>query len=435
MSKRLGATWWREAIARMRAPFGPRAAKGFALLGGAAGALGIPGCFDEFPAPAEPTQAAADAETDAHTVAAIDLQRAKGWNALADQPLELEGALAVDVDGRDGWRDGATLAAALAPSRSELAPFYVPTLMQALAGPDGASLRAAMSPVLTMEMNRAYAKGRALRSLFEQAGPPRETADTAVVLDLPGAESVAVSAALADRLDPVYVFDNWPHPAGVVPSQQTLGAALYYRPLLERLRAARTSSAAPLFVLDADRSAAYEDDATQFDNRYLAKVPTAQRLAALGVRHLLYVVPSAEQTHEQDDLNEAFLEYQSAGIDVKLLAMSDFEEDVTDPLDPEEQPPSNLTLAVYFWGGSPLAHACFWDHYHWHAPVHPNHVALPVPSRVARGFDFRVAQRPTMSVHTPGIGRVTFRVGRATGSFVGVGRSGSFGRFHGGFSS
>jgi hypothetical protein len=298
-----------------------------------------------------------------------------------------------------------------------------------MAGPDGASLRAAMRPVLTQDMNRTYAQARALRSLFDQAGFP---SDTAVILDLPGAESVAASAALADRFDPVYAFDNWPHPAGVVPSQQTLGAALYYRPALVRARAVRPSGAPPLFVLDSERLAPYEDEQSQFDNRYLAKVPTAERLASLGVRHVLYVTASSEQQVEQDDLNEAFLEYQAAGVDVKLLPLSDFVDE--DEIE-EGRPAPNYAVAVYFWGGTPYAHACFWDHYGWYAPIHSVRIASPVPVRVARGFEYRAAARPIFSLRTPGLGQVTFRVGRATGAFVGVGRSGSFGRFHGGFSS
>jgi hypothetical protein len=222
----------------------------------------------------------------------------------------------------------------------------------------------------------------------------------------------------------------------VVPSQQALGAALYYRPALERARAARPSGAPPLFVLDADRLADYEDDQTQFDNRYLAKVPTAERLAALGVRHVLYVTESSQQRVEQDDLNDAFLDYQAAGIDVKMLALSDFTDEEEDQLGPDLVPAApNYAASIYFWGGSPYAHACFWDHYRWYAPIHPVRIASPVPVRVARGFEYRAWARPIMSWRTTRLGQVTFHVGRSTGAVVGVGRSGSFGRFHGAFSS
>ena len=50
--------------------------------------------------------------------------------------------------------------------------------------------------------------------------------------------------------------------------------------------------------------------------------PTAEQLAALGVRHVLYV--SADATQELDDLNAALVAICQKGIDVKMVALGDF---------------------------------------------------------------------------------------------------------------
>ena len=64
-------------------------------------------------------------------------------------------------------------------------------------------------------MALAHRRGEALLLAAHREGACRT--DVALVLDLPGPEAVAVAAALAPCFDPVFVFDNWPHPLGVVP--------------------------------------------------------------------------------------------------------------------------------------------------------------------------------------------------------------------------
>src|SRR6185369_2349744 len=110
-----------------------------------------------------------------------------------------------------------------------LAPYFVPTLFQSLIGsPSGARLRQQLYPVWSEPMRAANARGEALLDLAAAPGAPH---DVALVLDLPGPQSVALAAALAPAFAPVFLFDNWPHPNGVVPAHQTLGAAVYERPL------------------------------------------------------------------------------------------------------------------------------------------------------------------------------------------------------------
>jgi hypothetical protein len=370
------------------------------------------------------------------TMDALELQRREGWNVgHTGATLRFPNASAVDIDGSAGWRDAlGRLALELAPAQATLAPFYVPTLFQSPADPGSASLRAALTPLSPAPENRDVLRGAAIRSLFADAQTPQ---DVAVILDVPGPTSVALAAGMAPGFDPVFVLDNWPHPQGVVPSHLTLGAVLYYRPLFMRLRSARTARAPPVFVLDRNRLARYTDEETQFDNRYVARLPTATNLQSLGIRRLLYVAPDQSDMHELDDLNADFVAFRDASIDVKVMPLSDL------------MPPAQPTAQShgYYYGGHAYTHFLFWQTYGWHssAPGRPaltQRTASPLP-QISRGAEYRPAPRPTIfSSRTlgggagigkqkpSGFGRVSVRTSRSTGAVTAVrtGRSGSFGR-------
>jgi len=235
----------------------------------------------------------------------------------------------------------------------------------------------------------------------------------------------------------VFVFDNWPHPSGVVPAHLTLGAALYFLPTFERERLGRLAGTAPMFVLDRQRLAPYADDASRFDNRYFAGLPAPEELRAAGIRHVLYVTPDQQVTMEADDLNDDLVALDQGGIDVKMLALSDFSEtplpgwlDDASPL----CPPAPLAGPVrYYFGGSPTTHGCFTWWYGWGMPsLSPSGGAhaIPVPASLAPRCQFRPVPRPGgpfPRMHRGGWA--------SSGGHMGfVGRSGSLGRAHGGFS-
>ena len=285
-------------------------------------------------------------------------------------------------------------------------------------------------------MALASRRGEALLSLLAENGVCRS--DVAVVLDLPGPEAVAVAAALAPCLDPVFVLDNWPHPMGVVPAHLTLGAALYFLPSFERDRAGRPATAAPVFVLDRQRFAPYTDDAGQFDNRYMVGLPPAETLQAAGIRHLLYVTPDDRVALESDDLNDDLVAIDASGIDVKLLALSDFSER---PLpDFPELPscgPPPLLLGPgpqFYFGGSPGSHGCFSFWYGWRPPPPLGTQGGPtirIPIRLAPRCRYRPAPRATFPAAShaarPGGG---WRGTPGHAWSGGFGRSGSLGRMH-----
>jgi hypothetical protein len=334
---------------------------------------------------------------------ALTLQENEGWDVGGDdRPLKLEGASPVDAFGSYGWRvEEVDLYARLQPARNALLPYYVPTLFQSLVGPGSDRLLAQIRPSHTTAMDEDFGRGLALRQLFEQAGFPN---DTAIVVDAPGARSVAIAAALADRFDPVFEFGNWPHPLGVVPAQDTLAASLFYLPIFESTRSMRALDAPPVFVLDSNRLLPYRDADKQFDNRYLAQIPSAEQLAQLGIHHVLYV--NSDGQAELDDLNGALVDLCARGIDVKVAALSDFqrgdapEPDAEHPAMAEDDAPSWVFDVDWFWyGGDAAWQVAFWEDYGWYhpprvvwlGPIHKRRCVTVGPPRALRKHNMSLA--------------------------------------------
>ena len=432
----VGARWWQESLRASADPISRRRAlQALLVLGGSAAVFGL---------------VAALSGSDDHvdiSMDSLELQKREGWN-VGEQgaALRFPASSGLDVDGSRSWSERLpALAADLAPAQSSLMPFYVPTLFQSVGAPGAVTLRSALTPVAPGPENRDFLRGQGILSLFKAVQMP---VDTAVILDLDGPSSVAVAAGLASGFEPVFVFDNWPHPRGVVPSHLTLGSAVYWRPAFLRARGERASAAPPVFVLDRNRLARYVDEDGEFDNRYVAKLPTAENLRSLGIRHLLYVTPSKSDLRELDDLNDEFVELAGASVDVKVLPLTDLDAAPAVRAATTSSPPT-----AYYYGGYPHTHLWFWTSYGWYAPRPaarlPPAASLPAPAppspppNVSRGAAYRPALRPTIfSSRTlgtgsgvgkqkpSGFGRVSVRASKSTGAITGIrsARSGSFGR-------
>ena len=378
-------------------------------------------------------------ETDTGTAqAALEMQRNDGWSVGDEgQPLAFPGGQSVDITGGAGWQQGLTsMAPRLAPAEPRWQPYYAPALFQSLEALRSADLRLVIRPVYTGEMAIAWNRGEALLSVLIEAGVCRN--DVALVLDVPGPEAVALAAALAPCFDPVFLFDNWPHPNGVVPAHLTLGAALYFLPAFERARAGRSPVAAPMFVLDRQRLLPYSDEAGLFDNRYFAGLPAPEALQAAGIRHVLYVTPDQQVTMDADDLNGDLVALDQSGIDVKMLALSDFSETpLPGWLDdaPLTCPPAPLMGPGphYYFGGSPATHGCFSWWYGWRIPnlfVSGGHLAA-IPSSLAPRCRFHPTLRAPAAMS--GVHAGPGWRAAPVGPHLGFGRGGSMGRAHGGF--
>ena len=449
-----GARWWNEAMAKTGA-WAPRAddparreviAK--VLMGAGLVAFGFfrySGC------------SGGGDDGVVETLDAIDLQRRTSWDVGDDRRgLTVSDGWTKDVDDSDRWQAALAsghLAELFAPE-GRLRPFYSPTLFQVPDHQAGRSIARYLTPIQNAAMDDAYARGRALAEMFEAAGRPT---DTALVIDLPGPEAVALAAGLADLFAPVFMFDNWPHPRGVVPSHRTLDAALYYLPRFERVAAKRPWSAPPAFVLDANRLAHYRDAASDFDNRYVVSLPSRASLAELGVTHLMYVT-ERDPVQESDDLNGALAAYDVEGLAVRAVATADFQPDpegavvgrVAVPA-PDAGVARSVSRRFHYGGGGYHAggyhgggHIAFWRDYGWYQASRPDgarpsksakSAPAPIPP-ASRASSYRPVARATMFANRaigPGVvkpswfGRITTRVPGSASSY-GRGRSGSFGR-------
>lgn len=321
----------------------------------------------------------------------------------------------------------AQLAADLRPADPALVPLYRPTLFQAFGAPAADDFTRQFRFVCTTSMQRAFAQGAAVRELIEMLEQPRQWA---LIVDLPGPDSAAFTAGLAPAVAPVFLFGNWPHPRGVVPAHQTLGAVMYYR---TRLLPPKDGAPRPAaLVLDRDRLRPYANEPDRFDNRYAAALPTAAQLQQLGVKQLLYVVPEDAEERELDDLNARFVEYRSAGLEVKMLGLKDLlpapagsPQAVAGRTDNRD---AYYGGSRFWWGGGPSYHGWFWNHYG--AASRPFGGIPERPPRSAFGSGYTPSRRTTSFDGISRLGRTTTPGSGSSGSSRSSG--GSWGRSSGG---
>jgi hypothetical protein len=166
--------------------------------------------------------------------------------------------------------------------------------------------------------------------------------DTAVVIDLPGADSIRLALELA-RLGyrPVPIINASPGPFGLQlnllsqPNRSTPSAVVVLdmsslvREICEgtpRVGALTlTSDAPPAFVLDSSRlkgTNPLRDD--MFDNRWMVfpqDFPSAKFLAERKIKRVTVV--QSEKTQPQEDLSHVLLRWQDAGIEILAKANGD----------------------------------------------------------------------------------------------------------------
>lgn len=379
------------------------------------------------------------------------LQKKEGWNVgSTDKFLSFDGSSLTDSQGKNltGY-DPNYLISVYQPRDSQWQPYFVPTLIQSLSQK---SLNGQMRPVFNPQMRETYQRAEALRNLISQTPNPSQTL---IISELPGPQSIALGAAMADTAKLVPAFDNWPHPLGVVRSHETLGAMAYYAGEIDEKRSKLKDNAPAILLLDSNRLTAYTDQDTQFDNRYLAKLPPADQLKQRGVQQVIYLVKDENQKEELDDINSDLVEWQKQGINVRMLRMSEFKP-VDEPVQTTVAGATTSTVQRhYYYGGAPWASWLFFSHYGYGYPRdygvyrdgRYNSVPRPTTGQTYNSPNYRPASRPTVfssarvggasgvgTTRPSGFGRTSVRMssdGRVTGTRTG--RSGSYGRSGGGW--
>jgi len=200
-----------------------------------------------------------------------------------------------------------------------------------------------VSPALFAQIDYAKGDNPALADVPELPWhEPKARPDTAVVIDLPGADSVRLALALAWRgYRPVPIINASPGPIGLQlnllsqPTRSTPSAVVVLdmsslvREICQgtpRMRALTfTSDAPPAFVLDSLRlkgTNPLRDDI--FDNRWMVfpqDFPSAKFLAEQEINHVTVV--QTEKTQPQEDLSHVLLRWQEAGIEILSKASGD----------------------------------------------------------------------------------------------------------------
>lgn len=323
----VGARWWHQGLLDEEARMSRRQAMvGIATATGVVAAVaGLAGlAFLDGP----------EETTVAHRESLV-MQRVYGWDFGArGTPLVFDGKSTTPFV----RADLAKLPVLMTPNPGPFAKYHVPTLLESLSaapaarlpdpgdgGPpaDGVPFKKlvdVIEPIYTPAMQEAYAAGEELVRLLQGR------TDLAVVVDMPGPQSVAFAAGAASAFEPVLLFDNWPHPKAVVPSHVALAALAYYQPRFAETKTRKT--AMPLFVLDRSRLSPYSENSALFDNRYYAKMPKLSSLSKDGIKSLLYVVASPASLPEPDDLNPIFAQPKpETGIDLRAVALADLKAD------------------------------------------------------------------------------------------------------------
>ena len=313
----VGASWWNEALRKEERSHSRRA---FLIAGGVL-AAGVGVVAAVYAA----VESASTQEGSRHS---LEMQEQYGWSFGATTEHLVYDEPAVGTFPVPLLR---TLPDDLRPRSAALAPFFVPTLFQSSLALPKTNLPDEPLPTRTVSdeltpLENADAKSQESRGRSFAATMQPAPRNVAVIVDLPGPEAVAFAAGAAGTFAPVFTFDNWPHPRGVVPAHKTLATAAGYQPMFVAAASSRASNAPPLFVLDSQRLAPYDGSNTHFDNRYLARLPSPDALHQLGYPHVLYICPAAYQVQELDDLNDLFVAYAARGLKVHALGAGAFSE-------------------------------------------------------------------------------------------------------------
>lgn len=441
--EKIGTEWWEEKINRRQA--NKKVAQ--IVAGGAIVATMGAGIW---------LAASSDSDDDDDEVQfdSNELQKKNGWNVgSTDKHLSFTKQYVVEKDSllSDKWREfmqPEKLIEAYRPDGSPFLPYSAPTLAQSLSE---SSLKDEMKLCFSPEMALAYSRGLGVKALI---GENKNNENILLFVDISGAEAVAFGAAIADVANLITTFDNYPHPIGVVPSHLTLSAMIYYAAEVLEKKKSTSKKLINVFLCDCDRFLQEINEDTQFDNRYMVKIPTIEDLKKNSIENILYC--TQYRSNELDDLNDDFVEYSKAGINVKLIDLKDFQPEggkgspdgdtVTNMPTSAKQTRYQSAPPVYYYGGS---HSFIPMFFYYHAFMS---YSRPMPrmssfgGSTIRPSSYSPAARQTIfssravggaggigRTRPSGFGRVTTRVSSRTGSITGFrpGRSGSFGRVGG----
>ena len=192
----------------------------------------------------------------------------------------------------------------------------------ALWAPDGVFWSQWAKPVVFASAPALFDDPEPPLPVLDYQGLPRTFDPAALVVDLPGPQSVLVGLALAERgFRPVPLFNGTSGPNPVVavePIEHALGSGAS---VLRRLTIA--PDARPAFLLDADRGNVIgAAEPGRYDNRWVVlpqDVPSGTALLAHGIKDVMLI--QARATTPDQDLTYVLLRWRETGLRIRGLSL------------------------------------------------------------------------------------------------------------------
>ncbi|MEN6385888.1 MAG: hypothetical protein ABFD79_11930 [Phycisphaerales bacterium] len=202
-----------------------------------------------------------------------------------------------------------------------------------------------VKPVLFAHLSEQYEnidKLQLKNSLPDVSWVPENERNMAVVIDLPGADSLRLAIKLAYKgYQPVPLYNCAPDSRGLIEMRGVMSILLAGSEILEQLPP--PVGAPPVFILDSHRLQGRASPG-RYDNRWVVlpqDFPSSNMLLGHNIKNVLVVQDSLYQPAE--DLRHVLKRWQNAGIEIMVTAI-DQPENMTKM---EITTPSNFQSLVY----------------------------------------------------------------------------------------
>ena len=189
--------------------------------------------------------------------------------------------------------------------------------------PRGSSWTEWAKPVVFASVPGLSTEAPVFPSPLDAPGLPEAREHAAVIVDLPGAESVTVGLALAKRgFRPVPLFNGTHGPSPVVDILGLVDALGAGSQVLRGITIGR--DAPPAFLIDARRKGTTGPPAEgSYDNRWVIlpqDLPSATLLRSRGIREVTLIV--SEMTAPAEDLAHVLRRWQEEGLRLRLVDLT-----------------------------------------------------------------------------------------------------------------
>jgi hypothetical protein len=180
-----------------------------------------------------------------------------------------------------------------------------------------------IKPVLFAHMSEQYENIDPLElknSLPDVSWAPDKEQNIALIIDLPGGESLRLAIALALKgYQPIPLYNCAPDSRGLIETREVMRMLLAGYKILEQLPP--SVGAPPVFILDSHRLQGYASPG-RYDNRWVVlpqDFPSSNMLLGHNIKNVLVVQDGVYQPAE--DLRHVLKRWQNAGVNIMVTAI------------------------------------------------------------------------------------------------------------------